>query len=133
MKRRLCLVLGLCFALLIAACSGTSDAAPVQQEVRVAHNASADLPSKSAQMICSQGLRAIVQKTLVLAEPPPINSSWAGHTYTCTYALEGGPLVISVKELQDVPNAQRQYDGLVAHAGAGDTIAGVASLGLPGF
>jgi hypothetical protein len=135
-----------CGALLaIAACSTSSSgatdtpttspssAATEAASASTAIPAAADGPSKSAQMICSTEARQAVATTLALPEAPVATPRWEDHLYSCTYALPSGSLVLSVKELSDVPAAQQYFHTLHEQIGPAEEILGVASLGLPGY
>jgi len=96
-------------------------------------NVNAASPSKSAQMICGSETRASVATLMALATPPQAKATWADHVYTCTYQLPVGPLVLSVKELPDVPAARRYFDAMRARLGRTKPLTGLAGLGLPAY
>lgn len=90
-------------------------------------------PSESARMICSSEIRRDVATALALPAPPSPSATWADHLYTCTYHLPSGPLVLAVKELKDVPTAHSYFDQMEQRLGPNQPIAGLDSLGLPGY
>lgn len=59
-------------------------------------------PSRAAKMICTDETRDNI--TTVLSQAPEATpvSTWRGGTYTCTYRLPAGPIVLSVHESADV-------------------------------
>jgi hypothetical protein len=90
-------------------------------------------PSKSALMICGKEIREAVATIMALRAPAPAKATWVNHTYTCTYQLPVGPLVLSVKDSQDVPAARQFFKTLAEHLGPVKTLTGQAALGLSGF
>jgi hypothetical protein len=90
-------------------------------------------PSKSALMICGNEIRGAVATILALHTPAPARASWVSHTYTCAYQLPVGPLVLSVKDSQDVPAARQYFKTLGEHLGPTKTLTGQAALGLSGY
>jgi len=90
-------------------------------------------PSKAAQMICGPETRRNVSTLMALHTPPPTKATWADHTYTCTYQLPGGPLVVSVKESAGVPAARSYFNAIRARSGHTTTLSGLVGLGLPAY
>ena len=130
-------VLPLLFALVVG-CGGVTTEPSKGEDVRQTSAApvattSADAPSRAAKMICDTPARQAVGVALALPGVPPATEDWADHVYTCTYALPGGSLVLRVKELADVPAAQRDFEEQRADLGPYEAITGLPSLGLPGF
>jgi hypothetical protein len=82
-------------------------------------------------MICSIQTQAAVAAALTLRDLPVPSSDWSGGMFTCSYHLEGGPLVLTVRELADPASAQRYFGGLRGHIGNAEAIEGLASFGLP--
>jgi hypothetical protein len=62
-------------------------------------------PSEAAKMICTDETRNNITTVLAVAPDPNPVSSWRGGTYTCTYRLPAGSIVLSVHESADVPAA----------------------------
>ncbi|WP_353712856.1 hypothetical protein [Arthrobacter sp. K5] len=87
-------------------------------------------PSKASQMICAQETSDDIASILALTEPPHTVDNWAGATYTCTYHLADGPLVISVKESPGPAAARKYFDALQGKLKA-EPIRGLANLGFP--
>jgi hypothetical protein len=65
-----------------------------------ARTASAAAPSRAARMICSDEVRGDLADVLKATTPPP-TSRWAAPVFTCTYRLQVGTLVLSVRESAD--------------------------------
>ena len=90
-------------------------------------------PPKAAQMICGPETRRNVSLLMALHTPPAATATWINHTYTCTYRLPGGPLVLSVKESQGVPAARSYLTALRARFGHTTSLGGMFGLGLPAY
>jgi hypothetical protein len=82
-------------------------------------------------MICNDDTKGDVSQILALGSPPRTDSTWADSTYTCTYRLAGGPLVISVKESPDAASARKHFDALQKKLRGAEPIKGLANLGFP--
>jgi hypothetical protein len=52
-------------------------------------------PSEASKMICAEETKDDIASILALTEPPHTLDNWADATYTCTYHLAAGPLMIS--------------------------------------
>lgn len=62
-------------------------------------------PSEAAKMICTGETRDNISTVLSVEPEPNPASTWRGGTYTCTYRLPAGTLVLSVHESADVAAA----------------------------
>lgn len=62
-------------------------------------------PSKAARMICTDETRDNIATVLSVTPDPKPVSTWQGGTYTCTYRLPMGTIVLSVHESADIPAA----------------------------
>lgn len=62
-------------------------------------------PSEAAKMICTDETRANIATVLAVPLDKKPASTWKGGTYTCTYQLPAGPIVLSVHESPDVASA----------------------------
>lgn len=87
-------------------------------------------PSAASRMICAQETKDDISSILALEQAPHTVDGWADTTYTCTYHLADGPLVISVKESAD-PAAARNYFGALGGRLHAEPIKGLANLGFP--
>ncbi|WP_188837102.1 hypothetical protein [Flexivirga endophytica] len=69
-------------------------------------------PSEAAKMICTAETRDNMATVLsVVPDPKPV-STWKGGTYTCTYRIPTGVIVLSVHESADAPAAAAYTTGL---------------------
>lgn len=84
-------------------------------------------------MICAEETKSNVVRILALTSPPRTADSWAEKLYTCTYALPGGALVLSVKETADPGTARSYFDRLEGASTGAAPIEGLANLGFPAF
>ena len=90
-------------------------------------------PSEASRMICNDETKGDVAQILALTSAPSTDTSWADSTYTCTYRLDGGPLVISVKESPDAAAARKHFDALQKKLPGAEPIKGLANLGFPAY
>lgn len=65
-------------------------------------------PSDAAKMICTDETRDNIATVLAVAPDPKPASTWSGGTYTCTYRLPTGTIVLSVHQSAD-PAAAAAY------------------------
>jgi hypothetical protein len=84
-------------------------------------------------MVCNEETKGDISKILALKSAPRTDSTWADSTYTCTYRLDGGPLVISVKESPDTASAQKHFNALQTQLKGAEPIKGLANLGFPAY
>lgn len=70
---------------------------------------------------------------LELTEKPHTVSSWADSTFTCTYHLAEGALIISVQQAADGASARKYFDAMQALAKDAKPIEGLANLGFPAY
>lgn len=143
-RRRTSRVLVAMFGLFLLACgtssSGQTDAVndspgadAGRGSITSAVQTSQQGPSESALMICSTEAREAVASSLALSSMPAVTPAWQDGLYTCTYALAAGPLILSVKEFGDVAAAQQHLEALQREIAPAEQLAGLASLGLPGY
>ena len=93
----------------------------------------ADGPSEAALMVCGDQTKGNVTSILVLKATPHTINSWADSTFTCTYHLPDGDLVISVQEAADQAAARSYFDAMQALAKDATPIKGLANLGFPAY
>ena len=108
-----------------------STAPPAPETTSAAPAASA--PSDASKMVCGQETKDNISSILALKESPHAVDDWADSTYTCTYHLADGPLVISVKESEDPASARKYFDTLAVKIGGIAPIKGLANLGFPAY
>lgn len=93
----------------------------------------ADGPSEAALMVCGDQSMANVTSILALKSAPHTINSWANSTFTCTYHLPDGDLVISVQEAADPAAARTYFEAMQALAKDATPIKGLANLGFPAY
>jgi hypothetical protein len=105
--------LALCGALLVAtalpAPAGASTAASTRPSARTL-----------ATEICEDMVRNALESSLGAPLPGVQQGAWTGTTYTCSYPLPGGQIVLRVDNLQTRTKAQSAYNRL-AKAAVGHT------------
>ncbi|GAB3280259.1 hypothetical protein GCM10027449_21130 [Sinomonas notoginsengisoli] len=84
-------------------------------------------------MVCSKEIQEKIVQILALPSVPGTAATWADKLYTCTYALPGGALVLSVKEASDPGAAHAFFQDLQRNPVAATPIEGLANLGFPAF
>ncbi|WP_285245586.1 hypothetical protein [Pseudarthrobacter sp. fls2-241-R2A-127] len=84
-------------------------------------------------MVCGDETRENIVKALSLTSEPATTNSWADKLYTCTYALPGGPLVLTVKEAPDAQSAAADLAGRQNSSAGAAPIEGLANLGFAAF
>ena len=92
-------------------------------------------PTASATMVCRDGeVRGAVRRTFSPGRNAHRAEHWsaAPRLLTCSYALRGGPLVLSVQDAVDAASGHAYFGRLRRHLAA-HRIAGMESLGLPGY
>ncbi|MGK3647146.1 hypothetical protein [Pseudarthrobacter enclensis] len=92
-----------------------------------------DGPSDAALMVCGDQPKDALTSILGLDAPPHTVNDWANNTFTCTYHLSAGNLVISVQEAADQPAALTYFEAMQALAKDAVTINGLANLGFPAY
>lgn len=97
-----------------------------------AHDSSAVEPSEAARMICDGQVATAVASTFRLDGEITPTSTWDAPMYTCTYEIDGAPLVLSVHDTTDVAAGEEHYAELQRTLDA-DDIEGLLGLGLPSF
>ncbi len=70
-------------------------------------------PARSpATEICEPMVRNAIEESLGAPLPGPQQGAWAGPTFTCTYPLAGGQLVLRVDDLRTKAKAKAAYGRL---------------------
>ncbi|WP_258805725.1 hypothetical protein [Pseudarthrobacter sp. NS4] len=90
-------------------------------------------PSEAAKMVCGDQPKDRLTSILDLEQDPHTINDWADSTFTCTYHLDEGDLVISVKEAKDKATALTYFDAMQALAKDATPIEGLANLGFPAY
>jgi hypothetical protein len=84
-------------------------------------------------MVCSDEIHTAVAQTFEQPAVADGNSTWSDQLFTCTYALEGGPLVLSVKDTTTGPTGRAYFDALRASDGMPPLLTGLKAFGLPSY
>lgn len=93
----------------------------------------ANAPSAAALMVCGDQPKERLRSILDLGSDPHTINTWANSTFTCTYHLAEGALVISVQEATDKASARKYFDAMQALAKDATPIEGLANLGFPAY
>lgn len=96
------------------------------------HAADAAAPSAAAEMVCAGQVQAAIASLLQLDGDVEPADSWDAPTYTCTYDIDGAPLVLTVHDATDAAVGEEHFRELQRSLGAAD-IEGMLGLGLPSF
>ena len=92
-----------------------------------------DGPSDAARMICAGQVVGDVTDVLGLDGELSPSSSWDKPMFTCTYDIDGNPLVLSVHDATDVDEGKKYFVALKESYGNAEEIKGMAGLGMPSF
>jgi len=95
--------------------------------------ATKDGPSDAALMVCGDQPMDRLTSILDLDSDPHTINDWANNTFTCTYHLNEGALVISVQEAADKASALKYFDAMQALAKEAKPIEGLPNLGFPAY
>lgn len=95
-------------------------------------SAAAAEPSHAATMVCGGQVETAIASMLGLDDPAAPTSTWVAPTFTCTYDVDGAPLVLTVHDATDVAEGEAHFAAEQARLGA-DEIEGMLGLGLPSF
>ena len=84
-------------------------------------------------MVCGDQPKERLRSILKLDSDPHTVDNWADSTFTCTYHLAEGALVISVQESADKASALKYFTAMQALAKGAAPIEGLANLGFPAY
>ncbi|WP_207457431.1 hypothetical protein [Desertivibrio insolitus] len=90
-------------------------------------------PSEAAQMICDGQVVTAVGEILGVDAAPVPSSTWQEPTFTCSYDVDGAPLVLSVHDATEVAEGEAHFSELQGSLAGAETIPGLAGLGMPAF
>ncbi|GEK79654.1 hypothetical protein [Agrococcus baldri] len=96
------------------------------------HASDGEGPSAAAEMVCGGQVATAAASMLGLEGTPEPSSSWDAPMFTCTYEVDGAPIVLTVHDVTDADEGQQHFDELQASLGA-EEIEGMLGLGLPSF
>ena len=89
--------------------------------------------SDAARMVCDGQVVTAVASVLRLDEEVAPTSSWAAPMYSCTYDIDGAPLVLTVHDAADVATGEQHFARLQASLDGAEEIEGLLGLGMPSF
>lgn len=104
-----------------------------EHEGHDAENQNEHGPSEAAQMICAGQVVTAVASVLGLENKAFSSSTWEEPMFTCTYQIDGKPLVLSVHDATDEGEGQEHFAALQNSIANAETIKGMAGLGMPSF
>ncbi|MDN5856714.1 MAG: hypothetical protein L0K86_28530 [Actinomycetia bacterium] len=90
-------------------------------------------PSDAARMVFTGQVVDAVTRIMGLDEVAEPSSSWDRPTFTCTFELAAGPLVLSVHDATRPAAGRDHFRSLRASQPGAQAIKGVYSLGLPAY
>lgn len=90
-------------------------------------------PSAAAQMICAGQVVTAVTNVLGLGSEVSPSSSWEKPMFTCTYEIDGKPLVLSVHDATNQAQGDEYFVGLQNSTDNAATIEGTLGLGMQSF
>lgn len=90
-------------------------------------------PSEAAQMVCAGQVVTAIAKILGLNAEPTPTPTWEQPMYSCTYEVDGDPLVLSVHDATDETEGAAHFEELQAGLKNAEQIEGLQGLGLPSF
>ncbi|MFD4422067.1 hypothetical protein ACFWN7_11265 [Agromyces sp. NPDC058484] len=90
-------------------------------------------PSEAAQMVCAGQVVTAVAGVLGLEAEVSPTSSWEKPMFTCTYEIDGRPLVLSVHDATDEAEGRAHFADLQNSLDDAEEIEGMAGLGMPSF
>lgn len=90
-------------------------------------------PSPAAEMVCSGQVVDSVRSITGMAEAALPASSWDEPTFSCTYDVDGAPLVLSVYDAIDLDQGRTHFEQVQKALPGAEEIEGMAALGMPSF
>ncbi|MBM7847056.1 hypothetical protein [Arthrobacter roseus] len=90
-------------------------------------------PSDAARMICSGQVFTNIEGIFGLEAEPEPSSSWTKPVFTCTYDIEGAPLVLTVHDATDEAVGKKHFDELQASSPGAESLKGMFALDMPAF
>lgn len=90
-------------------------------------------PSDAARMICAGQVVGDIAAILGVEGTLTPSSSWEKPMFTCTYEIDGKPLLLSVHDATDVSQGKKHFAQLQKSLDNAEEIKGMAGLGMPSF
>ena len=94
---------------------------------------SAQGPSAAAEMVCAGQVTGAVTAILDLEGEVSPSSTWNEPMFTCSYDIDGSPLMLSVHDATDLEVGEAHFDELQGSTAGAREIEGMLGLGLPSF
>jgi hypothetical protein len=93
-------------------------------------------PSGTATMVCREDeVRDAVRRTFGLTAQPARRERWSAdeRLLSCTYAVPGGPLLVSVQDATDAKVGKAWFDRLRSRLHGAHRITGMEGFGFPAY
>lgn len=90
-------------------------------------------PSEAARMVCTGQVVTNVGDIIGVEGELSPSSSWDKPMFTCTYEIDGKPLVLSVHDATDEATGKKHFADLQKSFDNAKDIEGMAGLGMPSF
>ncbi|UOV99894.1 hypothetical protein [Agrococcus sp. SCSIO52902] len=90
-------------------------------------------PSEAAAMVCGGQVETAIASQLRLDDLEPPATAWDAPDFTCTYDVDGAPLVLSVHDATDPAIGEAHFAELQGSLPGAEEIDGMLGLGLPSF
>ena len=89
-------------------------------------------PSEAAQMVCAGSVVTAVTKIVGLPSEPTPASEWDAPMYSCTFDVDGDPLLLTVHDVADPAEGEAHFAETQQRLVARE-IEGLLGLGMPSF
>jgi hypothetical protein len=112
------------FALIAAACGGSSSDATPSAPTTVAEDPNA--PSAKTQMVCADEAIEDIEVTLGVEAKDVSKPTWEDHLFACDYEYGGDKaMTLSVKQLTTAEDTTAYFDSLAKQLGKGEDLSGM--------
>jgi hypothetical protein len=104
--------------------------------MQMADTSSTVKPSGTATMVCREDeVRDAVRRTFGMSRQPPRTERWSpeDRLLSCTYALPGGPFVVTVQDATDAKAGKAWFDRLRTQLPGAHRITGMENFGFPAY
>ncbi len=112
---------------------GEQSGAEADDDQKNADAASVAGPSDAARMVCSGQVTTNVKGIFGLKTTPEPSSAWTKPEFTCTYDIDGAPLVLTVHDDTDEAEGKKYFDELEASSSGAENLKGMFALDMPAF
>lgn len=104
-----------------------------EHEGHETETSSATEASEAARMVCDGQVVTAVASVLRLDDEVTPAASWDAPMYSCTYDIDGAPLVLTVHDATDVATGEQHFAELQSSLDGAEEIEGLLGLGMPSF